>query len=358
MKMRKLFLGLSLLAIAGMWTGCSNDEGVAIAPKGKAIEFRVQGGAPELRATATQTKDVDAFVVFGTDDAANTAGDPVILDGVTVARVAGTDYFDYSPKRYFTAGAVEARFAAYSPVSAKPAVSTAFTYTGGMELTYIVPKYVLASYDGTTVQEDLLVAVERMTSGLTASTYDAPNVTLDFQHALSRIFVKATSTFKETVTITGLTLRNLNTEGTLAIATMGTTPVWGVAGAIAPLGDGGRIWNTATTPDDYPYVLAEAGIAIPANTSTPILVTTMTQGMLVLPQVTVNAGDDVTTGDFALEVTYNVANLTGQKAYVYLPDGYEFQMNKQYAITIDFVSLFEINFGITVTPFEPIINIP
>ena len=89
MKMKNLFLGVSLLAIAGMWTGCSNDDEVA---NPKQIAFHVQGGVPNPKIPGTTVDQVNAFVVFGSDDQATSN----IFHNITVARQAGSgNVFDY-----------------------------------------------------------------------------------------------------------------------------------------------------------------------------------------------------------------------------------------------------------------------
>lgn len=334
--MKKFFLGLSILAIAGIWTGCSKDDEVDVNTHvdNKAISFRVQGGMPNLRATGTSAAYVNAFVVYGTDDQAATN----LFTGTTVARQPGSgDVFDYNPKKYYSPTAADAEFAAYSPVSKKIS-APAFVFGTGMVFNYEV---VVPDNSGNTTQEDLLVA------GTTVDVTTPPtSVQFDFKHALSRIFVKAKNGLQETVIIKNLKLKNLNSTGKIT-GVSGATWAWS--------------WGTLAGKKDFSYVLAPTGVAVKAGLATSTLVTSMEQGMLVLPQETVNDGDDASAGDFALEVEFNIANVT-DIAYIYLTDGYEFEMGKQYAITIDFSdldNLVEIDFTITVSDFEtPIIDIP
>ncbi|MDL2247507.1 fimbrillin family protein [Bacteroides sp. OttesenSCG-928-J23] len=360
---RKIFLGVSLLAIAGVWTGCSNDEVMdATSSEARAIDFRVQGGVPTVsRTTATTAANVDAFVVYGADyKAANDASNAELFKGETVARQAGTtNKFDYNPKKYYSTNAIAADFVAYSPVNASRNFTGDFSFieskttptAATASFTYTVPA---PTADGKTSQEDLLVAgVNTIADG---SGILASAIKFDFKHALSRIFVKALNPMPEPVVITNLTLKNLNAKGTItgataAPATGETTAQWTWTWAL-PAGDAGDPKSII----DYPYILANSGISVPAGmkagTDYPILVTSMEQGMMVLPQETVNADNkDVTGGDFALEVKYNVSNLTGKTAYVYLTDKYKFEMNKQYAITISFDSHTAISFTIAVDNF-------
>lgn len=344
---RKFLLGLSFLAIAGLWTACSNDDeifdGTSMSEKG--ISFRTQGGMPELRTTGTTINNIDAFVVYGTDDVAAAKTTPVnIFDGITVAKKAGTTDFEYNPKKYYSAGATDADFVAYSPVSAKLSNFSTANLTDATATASFDYEVVIPNATGNTTQEDLLVA------GTRADATSSNAVGFAFQHALSRIFVKATNAMSETVVIKGLELKNLYSTGTITGTLVDPTPP-----------ETKKIWTWSWDNHDvvigYPYVLASSGIAVPAGVSTATLVTSMEQGMMVLPQKTVNPSDDqvFNADDFALEVTYDVANLTGEKAYILLPNGFEFLPNTQYAITVAFsastTNLIEINFEISVGDF-------
>ena len=334
--MKTFRFSLVALAATALITACSDEAVVEqrlITSEAQEISFRLQGGTPETRAMATTIDNIDAFVVYGTDSVANVAGTN-IFDGVTVARQKGTGaIFDYNPKKYYSAEIGKAAFIAYSPVSASLNIS-------GLDATSLLTTtsfdYVVNAPDGSgeAVQEDLLVA------GKSVAVPSVAKVDLNFKHALSRIFVKAKNSLKENVVITGLTLKNLYSEGTIT----GTpaSPAWTWA------------WSNYSNITSYDYVLARTGVAVKAGVTTATLVTSMEQGMMVLPQEIVNSGDDHTAGDFALEVTYDVANLTAQKAYVYLADTYPFEYNTQYAITIEFsgTDLIEIGFTIDVAGFD------
>lgn len=340
MKINRFFL--ATLVVAGVFTACSNDEAVQESKDGNAISFRVQGGTPSLRTTATTVANVDAFVVYGTDNEAVAKSDPAIFSGVTVARKVGSaTAFDYNPKKYYSENAELAQFAAFSPVSSNitySAASPLFSYAGGFSFDYTVKKPGDAGV-GKTAQEDLLVA--GITQDATAGT-----VQFDFKHALARIFVKASSSLSEPVIIRELTLRNLYPSGKISSST--PTAVAGTVWAWS--------WIPSGTKTYYSYILAPSGVAVDPATVAPILVTSMEQGMMVIPQATVNADDDVEAGDFALEVKYDVANLTNQFAYMYLTDGYSFNMGTQYAITVTFnmtvTHLIEIDFSISVGNFD------
>jgi hypothetical protein len=324
MRKKDLF-GFFLVALAISGTGCTNDQLVEQKSDPQAISFRTQGGTPETRTTGTTTGYVNAFVVYGTDNVF-AATNELIFDGVTVARQVGAgDVFKYSPLKYYGENAAQAGFFAYSPVSKfVTAPVTANFLTLGASFDYEVPA---PDATGNTTQEDFLVA------GAGVASPSATPVLLNFQHALSRIFVKAKSAMEETITITGLTLKNLNSKGTLSVTT-----------------GSGWSWGTLTDSKAYPYQLAATGVAVNTN-ATATLVTSMEQGMMVLPQETTDA-------TFELEVKYNVANLTDVTKSVKL-GAYEFEAGKQYAITIDFIALDAITFTIDVTTFDTqIIDLP
>jgi hypothetical protein len=325
------FLAVALVA-TGFFSACTNEEVVqpvnVNAPA--EISFRLQGGSPETRATATTTANIQALVVYGADFDGTT--NTLLFDGTTVARQKDNS-FAYAPKKYYSAGASAAGFVAYSPVSAKVSNPTAAANlrTAGASFEYeVLPP------DGTgdAVQEDLLV------TGINLATIDATPVSLNFTHALSRIFVKATNSLTDNVVITGLTLKGLNSTGTI---TGSPATAWGWA------------WSVQDDPIDYIYTLATSGVAVKAGVTPATLVTSMEQGMLILPQTTpADDSDDVyDTGEFALEVTYDVGNVIGEKKLVF-PAPMTFELNKQYAITIDFVGtdLIEIKFSVTVSDFD------
>ena len=323
------FLLVALIATV-VFSACNNEQFEKPVKEGQEVSFRLQGGMPDAttRSLATTIDNLEAFVVFGTDDIVASPG--LLFDGVTVARQLGGATFTYAPKVYYSVDATIAGFYAFSPVSAKINGSVtvpATILTDGISFDYTVPS---PDDSGEVVQEDLLVAGTEVTSITTAP------VSLNFKHALSRIFVTAQNTKDDPVIIKELVLMNLNTTGTLSV---------GPASVLD--------WSSLTTLDNYAYVLAPSGVVVPGGTSDKTLVTSMEQGMMILPQEVVTTGTgDVTADDFALKVTYNFANLSDMEQYVYINDGYEFEAGKQYKINITFDGLLPIEFEITVDDFE------
>ena len=325
------FLLVALIA-TGFFSACTKESVPAAVKVGSEISFRLQGGTPEVttRALATTINNLEAFVVFGTDNVLASSG--LLFNGMTVARQFGGTTFAYAPKAYYSASAASAGFYAFSPVSAKltGAVTVPTTIlTTGISFGYTVPA---PDNTGNITQEDLLVAG----TGVSTPAALAAPVSLRFVHALSRIFVTATNTTADPVIIKELTLKNLLTTGTITVGPASTLS-----------------WAPTTATDDYAYILAPSGVAVPDG-ATKTYVTSMEQGMMVLPQATANTG--VAT-DFALEVTYDFANLTNQTQNIKLTDGYPFDAGKQYTINIIFAGGLPISFDITVDPFDvPIIE--
>ena len=320
---------LVALVATALFTACTNEEAVSLI-KGDAqeISFRLQGGTPEIttRAMATTLDNIEAFVVYGTDNVMTSPA--LILDGVTVARqFDGT--FAYAPQAYYNQGAANASFFAFSPVSAN--LTSAVTIPSTFLTTGASFSYEVLPPDGTgdAVQEDLLV------TGTNVTTLTAP-VNLTFKHALSRIFVTATNDAADPVIISDLKLLNLSTTGALAV---NLTPT--------------LTWTPTTTKDDYAYILAPSGVVVSGGTAIKTLVTSMEQGMMILPQtITTTGTGDYTVGDFALEITYEFANFGSQTRYVYIPTGYAFLPGNQYNINIAFDGLQPIKFiVIAVDPF-------
>jgi len=304
------------LAAAGLMTACSNNEEVKTT-QGNGISFRLQGGMPEAKTTASTIDNVDAFVVYGSDNA-----DPLLFNGVSVVRKAGTgDAFTYAPNRYYDEAATNtnAAYIAYSPISAKmnAAVTNILGATSTFEYTVPAP-----ATDGTTSQVDLLFTAKATT---TAST----NVALNFIHALSRVFVAAKNTTDDPVTIKKLTLKKLHKTGEITVNA----------------GGAGWLWATIGGTTDYEYVLAPTGVIVPGDGTSAAykLVTSMEQGMMVLPQTL--------DTDCVLEVEYEFATLATQtKQFDIAGVIPAFAINSQYQINITFTGT-AITFDITVTDF-------
>ncbi len=401
---KNLFLGMSLLAIAGLWAGCSNDEGVDISPQGKAISFGVQGGVPEVKtkATATTTEYVNAFVVSGSDDKFKMGVDNVVTNDGTngreqalfwnfsIARSASATspygYYDYNPKRYFHKDATKATFFAYSPVS-KFVTHTSETdpivankngalvdhlldaFEEGVSKPYATFDYEVPELDevkGETTQEDLLVAWTDYSipvSPIMENT--STKIMLNFNHALSRVFITGQNATTSDVIITNLQLNNLYSSGTATITGNGLDKIaWSGTLGSRVVDIPGADANITDVTGGYRYVLAESGVALAASskhgeaqpTDKPMLLVSKEQGMMVIPQKLSEIGTEGDEGsgnvntEFSLRVDYKLSNLT-QTDYIRLDDDFELEPGKQYLINVVFTGR-EINFDINVIPFE------
>jgi len=335
----RIFLWVALIA-TGLFTACNNDVAVESLKSGQEISFRLQGGMPEVatRALATTIDNLDAFVVFGTDNVL-AATNELLFNGVNVSRkldyFTNSASFTYAPALYYSENASQAGFFAFSPISAIDLANIDVTnISAGASFDYTVPAPGVNG-DGNIAQVDLLVA-----GAAVAGTPIPTTVNLSFEHALSRIFITASNATPDPVIIKELKLLNLVTTGTLIVD---PTSTWD--------------WNLSSTVGNYAYILAESGVVVPGTTLPPppdkLYVTSMEQGMMVLPQATVNNGNDYTAGDFALEIIYDFANLENQTKYVYLIDGFPFEKSMQYRINITFTGT-AIDFDVDVDPFGPI----
>ena len=358
MEMKNLFLGMFLLAIAGLGTGCSNDRVVDASGEKQAISFRVQGGTPTLRATGTTIDYVNAFVVnaYG-----NASVDP-IMNAITVYRMEGTSTsFDYNPKAYFRTSDTYADFAAYSPVSKH--ITSGLKDDDTNQIAYDIQ---VPDPTGATAQEDLLVAYTHQT------TLTGAPVSLGFRHALSRVYVTAVNTLSEDVIITSLKLVNLYRSGELEI---NADIENAYESSVSVFSDYKVLWNpTGSQNNTFGYVLPQSGVSVASGTNTRTYVVSKEQGMLILPQTTLNANDAKVPGgedDFYLEVMYKLSNTTDivkipfEDITSLTPDadqGLTFEFGRQYALNINFEStanLVEIKFSVTVEAWdEPVIEVP
>lgn len=374
--MRKSGL-IAVLTIAALMSGCTeNDMVVPDGGAGSGISFRLQSNLPATRTTGTTTDYVNAFVVNAKDqrDAVDFP-DAVIFDAQTVYRVEGqANVFDYNPKKYYPNESSEAVYTAYSPVSKN--ILAGFKGSTENKITYNVlpPDGVY----GTTQQEDLLVAYtkvmgEKQATGATPVDRKGFNnsVALNFKHALSRVYVKAANKNVEPVTITDISLNNLYNIGVLDL----DDTKWNDADEV----DINEPYNDQLSIDDideykvlwnfdgqeqtasYEYVLPASGITVAANTAnSPRMVVSREQGMMILPQFAKNANNDaeVNDGDFYLEVSYKLSNITNTVKATFNDilnisgaGGFTFEFGKQYALGIEFDGV-AVRFEITVEPWN------
>jgi len=370
-------------------SGCTQDE--VVNPQttlpAREISFRVQGGMPASYATGTTVSFVNAFIVNGfavrnvasQQDLADVdyigATDRTqVLDAVTVYRMEGTtNNFDYNPKVYIEEINNGATFVAYSPVSAQITHGLKGNTTNEIKYTVLAPRA-----DGYTAQEDFLVA--HTTIYNSAPPLTNTQVTFNFLHALSRIYVKARNRYNSDITITSIALRNLHRSGWLNIDTDGVMPTAndGTAdineaynSSPTDFTDYKVLWIPADTFEyDYAYILPPLGVTLPAKTDSMKFVVSPEQGMLVLPQTTVIDKDlngDPDYDGFYLDITYKIGGSTytakaqyedqnsiDRTSYGY---GITFEFGRQYALTIDFDGTGkEVSFDVDVEAWNPIVQ--
>ena len=336
----ELTLSLWVILLSG---GCSDDKVIIGNDSGSEITFRVQEDIPASRAASSTAGQMNAFVVNGYAEGVP-ADERTVFDAVTVSRREGVaNAFDYSPRRYYPDAATAVSFSAYSPVSQH--IGTGFTNNPDNTITYTVPAPLPS---GVGSQEDLLV-----THTVTRKTGEQfpPAVALQFRHALSRIYVKAANYLAEPVSITGLGLHNLYTAGKLDIdkdtwqsPSNGTVDINEGYQTVDDISKYKILWQPSGARDGrYDYILSEAAGTVPARSFSPIMLVSKEQGMLVLPQTTLNSGDAATAddGDFYLSVGFKVNNYDDELHIPFsdlygLGGGLTFEMGKQYALTLSF----------------------
>ncbi|MDR0542724.1 MAG: fimbrillin family protein [Dysgonamonadaceae bacterium] len=392
MRKKSLFLVLSLSAIAGLWTGCSKDEVVEAPAGSRAISFRMQGGLPSLRATGTTADYVNAFVVNAYGDSTGVdhtgSGGPnrkATMLGTTVYRLEGvTSTFDYNPKAFYYAEDDSVHFSAYSPVSKNIGSGLGLGDTKHEnKITYtVLPPDTLR---GNTQQEDLLVA---FTTKLKTDFGTA--VSLDFKHALSRVYVKATNLLSETAIIDTIRLVNLYDTGTLDIdddtwaATTTTPPVnpvdkpksinesyYNSITAMGDMSDYKILWTPSGSQDKtFTYALPASGVAVPGGGpgAAAVSVVSVEQGMLLLPQTVWKHSTFNDATDFYLEIHYKVANIEETTKFSFADvnaigaaaaaeKGITFEFGRQYALNITFNNA-GISFSISVEAWDtPVIDV-
>lgn len=341
-------------------SGCSQEENGFSPSSSRAISFRAQGGQDGLKATTTSSAYISSFVVNAHQSDApdwNT----YLLKGTTVYRgEGGGNNWAYAPAAYFPEGAADGdyvEFFAYSPSGSSRVTSgLSSATTADQQITYSVPAPDLNDTKGNTTQEDLLVSYGKVLK----ADYDK-SVNLQFRHALSRVLVSAINNTASDVTITGLKLVNLKPSGTLkltgntkdsseksdgipwsASAVEATNPTSWVYSPTTPTAttDYVTLWDASGTLTDYPYILPESGVSV---SGTEKLVTSVEQGMYVLPQTAAGNGNGTwESGEFGLEVAYTRSGLAQQGKTIAFKDingipstEVTFEIGRQYILHIE-----------------------
>jgi hypothetical protein len=254
--MKKFFFAAAIAAMT--MTACSNDP---VANKtnenGDPVAFNALTDKGTTRAAVANRDNMTGFTVTGWwnyDEAGNDYGDATkgayLFDAFDISRgEAGTTLFDYNPKRYWpTSGSVD--FFAYSPASSiNVNAGLKGLSTTKKAITYTVP---IVSENNP--QEDFLVA--------TALDKANGTVTLNFQHALSRVKFQARKNVKDVeYLIGGVSLVGLNSKGELDVTAV----------------DGS---NASVFPEAAPFTYSATPLVLWTEQSAPIA----------------NVVDDITSG--------------------------------------------------------------
>ncbi|MDR1882703.1 MAG: fimbrillin family protein [Prevotella sp.] len=362
-----LFLpGLLLLS------GCSQDDVSDVPAGSRAIGFRAQGGMSTLKATTASTDNIQSFVVNAhyRDDVSWDNAGKYLLGNTTVYRKGGGASGDpaswtYSPQSYFpTDDGGQVEFFAYSPAistNVKTGLKAAMEADNSAQpIVYEVP---VPAADGSTTQEDLLVAYEQVGSDKYTDPDYTGTVNFQFRHALSRVLVAAASKLGSEIpiTVTKLELRNLYKKGTLSLNGTGGSgsPVppssyvasgWNYAATVSALSGYKIFWQNDGSKGDYAYDLPAAGVSVGEYVdefTPPGLLTGQEQGMFVLPQTTVgNVYDDGAdiANEFGLYVEYTInGSSTPSETTVQFSDvnkistnSVTFEIGRQYVLNLVF----------------------
>ncbi len=275
--MKKLifFAAVAAMALPGCLADKTTDN-----PKftGNAIDFRTVTDKGS-RAAITDATNMTGFTVTGwwdqTQTAENAYGDltkgDYLFNAQDITRGEGATAWDYNPKRYWpAAGNVD--FFAYSPASSI-FLSTGF---GLKDFDVDAPKikYTVLPVSETNAQEDFLVAkLLDKTSG---------NVTLNFQHALSRVKFQAKKNVEEIdFVIGGISLENLYANATLDMV---ANAIPETGGFDYTTGTPVVLWGDHTTLSAYGLDCGNSPISVRYDAYTSV--SGLTNALMVIPQAT------------------------------------------------------------------------
>jgi hypothetical protein len=300
--------GLSVAILGGIaiLSSCRQDEPAqGFSDPSREVTFVAYAKeGSSTRATETTSGTISTFTVYGIWSEGNT-----LLDNLKPAEVSGSNpnNWTYDPKELWPdAGTIG--FYAFSPTEATSNGLTDNIATN-KKITYTVP--------ARENQQDLLVAVNPTVSCITPVP-----VSLHFQHALSRIQLRARSALGTAYTIKGAEFINLSNEATLELSGSnipnGSAFTYKDNTSLEPL----VLWtdhNTAET--DYAF-----------SFSTPVEVSSQTEyadlivgsdALLVLPQktelgesVAIN-GNNPEDGKFYVKITYTSEDDPTEKSKFY-----------------------------------------
>ncbi|MDR0893918.1 MAG: fimbrillin family protein [Prevotellaceae bacterium] len=305
-------LSLTTLLLAA----CNQDVMVNQSPgtnSGKYIAFNPLTGRSDTRAEVINNDNLENFATWAAASLPAATTDDFVLNDELVYRQSDNSW-TYEPPALWSAATMD--FYAYAPALSKN-VTTKFA-AASSTIAYTVPKETTA---GQILQEDFLIA-------RSADVASGGDVTLQFQHALSRAVFRAKSAVKDiNLVIKKVTLNNLHASGTFdfenpvgisKIPAFGDKPstfeydethatpvlLW------TPTDDATTDYDVAITEDTYAPVGAEDSYS---NAS--ILITnTMTQlhrnadALMILPQTTDVYSKTPSSTGFFISVTWALAS--------------------------------------------------
>lgn len=276
---------LFLAAVAAlMMTSCSSDEVVKESEiKNGAIEFRTLTDKNQSRAAVTDGSNILGFTLTGWW----VEGKQYLFNSFDITRNAGiddkgnleTEEWSYSPPRYWPSKG-DVNFFAYSPASS-------VNVSKNKDLRQTAPLTVNPTIEYTVsnvqnLQEDFLVALKFL------QNKNSGKVSLNFQHALSRVKFNAKKTKNLEYTIYGIKLMNLyskaeltydkSNDGSLSVGIPTTQFNYGNASNNPII-----LWKSHSEKVDYKVDLSDAPIYVQFDNKSVI---GATNALLVMPQVT------------------------------------------------------------------------
>jgi hypothetical protein len=306
MKQRKSpFVGTLSLAMM-LLAGCSQEVVINDSPNaasGKYIGFNPLTERSDTRAQLIDDDNLENFAVWAAPDLSAVSSDAdYTLQNVLVYRDEAT--WTYKPSVLWPATSVD--FYAFAPGLSKnvlrPMLFPLYTPT----LTYDVP---VENEAGKIKQEDFLIAKK------SDATSAGGTVTLQFQHALSRVVFRAKSALEKTdLLIYKVTLHNLYSQGTINFSTADIPEDRSFRAANKYADDDHdplfTLWTNLEDRQNYDLPITQDATGAGSSAYTPVMVdNTMKQihtnanALMVMPQTTtlatINTGTGAVTNDAA-----------------------------------------------------------
>lgn len=264
---------------ATVLVGCSEEDPIpSPGETGKEVGFRTVTDKG-TRAAVTDDRNMLSFTVTGwwDQDGSNSYGDlskgSYLFNAKDITRGEGGTW-DYTPKRYWpTTGTVD--FFAYSPASS----INLNKGLNGLKAATPAIKYTVPMVAENNAQEDFLVA--------TLLDSIKGTVTLNFQHALSRVKFEAKKKVKDVeYVIDSIALVNLSSTAELDLTAVNVTT------SVIPKSGGFKydpasplvLWAGHTTDTTYAVDFSNSPVSVMYDDYTSVI--GATNGLMVMPQAT------------------------------------------------------------------------